>query len=79
MKLTRTLVDRVVDWLLNSYDDVENPISSLAEIIGEIKAEQIFTNIQKLANDDPRRFLKLFRPERGDVTARAFVVEQLSA
>jgi hypothetical protein len=80
MKLNRQLVDRTLDWLLNVYDEVEDPIGDLAETIGDpVKAQQIFDNMQKLANENPARFLKLFGPEFGDVTARAFVIEQLSA
>lgn len=80
MKLTRQLVDRALDWLLNVYDEVEDPVGALAETIGDpVKAQQIFDNMQKLAKEDPFRFRKLFGPEMGDVTARAFVVEQLSA
>ena len=80
MKLTeKERLNRAVDWLLNVYDEVEDPIGALAETIGDrALAQKIFDNFQALVRTDFIRWKKIFGPEYGSVTAIAWIKEQLA-
>ena len=71
--------ERIIDFLLNVYDEVEDPQGALVETLegDEALAEYLLGAWQSLAKTDSKRFLSLMGPECGDVGLREWLATTL--
>lgn len=79
-KLTKAGIDILVNYFLNVYAKVDDPVGALAHYLdGDfIQAERWLNAWQRLARGDSNRFRKAHGPEFGDVTLREWIRESFT-
>lgn len=74
----KTQIDLIVNFILNSYGEVEDILGTLDHYLQDKKLSQyVLDSIQTLCRTDFARYRRIFAPEPGDVTIRAWVAEIL--
>jgi hypothetical protein len=71
------LLQRLVDFFLNTYAEVEDPVAALRYRLGgdPLLTDRMLGAWRRLAKNDPVRFLAVNRPEAGDLSIRQWITE----
>jgi hypothetical protein len=71
------LLNRLVNYFLNTYNKVDNPIAALVDTLdGDmLLADRLLAAWRKLAAKDWARFLRVNMPEPGDSAMRQWITE----